>query len=944
MEYDRGSEWRRWDLHLHTASSYDAEYKGSDADALLCQALKDNNIAAVAITDHFKIDVQRIENLRKLAPDIVFFPGVELRTDKGSNNLHVILIFSDAINLSDLAADFEAIMYRTKAKAKDKPETIYWDYTDIVEFAKGRDALISIHAGKKTNGIDKELKNGDMFKEAVKDEIATTVSFFEIGNPQKDIPSYRDHVFKSIKEKPLILGSDCHNPKAYSPKEACWIKADLTFNGLKQCVFQPRERVFIGSIPPILDREHKNKTGIIDSVSIRKIEGAKNKESNWFDSSMRLNSSMVAIVGNKGSGKSALSDIIGLLCGCRTMSHASFLTEKRFRKAPKNYASDYEASISWRDGKTVTMKIDQVAEETAFEEAQYLPQQFIEEVCNDIGSFFQDEIDKVIFSYVDKTERGNAASLHELVAAKSKVINIEMDNMTQSVTEINGKIISLEKKKTAEYRKNIDSMLKQKQDLLERHMKNVPAEVKPPVPQEKDTAYKEKLKNLNDQIAEISEKIEQDDARIIAINEEVSAVETLIARIKGMSEEISALNAEIRSYVAQYHVEDITECDFTSPMDVLEKRKKKLEDEKKLLRKEIDGDAVEPGLKKKKQALVDEKEKLISSANTEERKYQKYLTDLKEWEQTKAQIVGSSVDEDSLSYFGAEVKYLDEKLESDYREAREIREALFRNLFDLKKKKIEILETIYSPVEKEIELLLGDLEDSVQFQAEIRLHDSSSFAEKILRCVNLRMSGLFKGKTESYAEVDRLIKKTEFSDFESLTALINSILKVVDDNIDASEKKVPDKSSLYDYLFGLEYIDVSFKLKMANRSLEELSPGERGIVLLIFYLALNKNNTPIIIDQPEDNLDNQSVYSKLVPCICRAKQRRQVIIVTHNPNIAVACDAEQIIYCDMDKENHQHIAYETGSIENDDIRKHVIDVLEGTMPAFDLRRQKYENV
>lgn len=120
----------------------------------------------------------------------------------------------------------------------------------------------------------------------------------------------------------------------------------------------------------------------------------------------------------------------------------------------------------------------------------------------------------------------------------------------------------------------------------------------------------------------------------------------------------------------------------------------------------------------------------------------------------------------------------------------------------------------------------------------------------------------------------------------------------------------------------------------------ELSPGERGIVLLIFYLALSKESKPIIIDQPEDNLDNQSVFSKLVPCICRAKQRRQVIVVTHNPNIAVACDAEQVIYCEMDKNTYQ-IQYHAGSIENPEIKNHLVDVLEGTMPAFDLRRQKY---
>lgn len=60
----------------------------------------------------------------------------------------------------------------------------------------------------------------------------------------------------------------------------------------------------------------------------------------------------------------------------------------------------------------------------------------------------------------------------------------------------------------------------------------------------------------------------------------------------------------------------------------------------------------------------------------------------------------------------------------------------------------------------------------------------------------------------------------------------------------------------------------------------------------------------IIIAQPEDNLDNQSVYNKLVPCIYAAKQKRQVIIVTHNPNIAVSCNAEQIICCQVDKNTH----------------------------------------
>lgn len=74
MLTERGSEWNRWDLHVHTASSYDYKYKADDADELLCKTLKNNQIKAVAITDHFKIDKERIEKLRTKAPEIVFSP------------------------------------------------------------------------------------------------------------------------------------------------------------------------------------------------------------------------------------------------------------------------------------------------------------------------------------------------------------------------------------------------------------------------------------------------------------------------------------------------------------------------------------------------------------------------------------------------------------------------------------------------------------------------------------------------------------------------------------------------------------------------------------------------------------------------------------------------------------------------------------------------------
>jgi ABC-type lipoprotein export system ATPase subunit len=67
---------------------------------------------------------------------------------------------------------------------------------------------------------------------------------------------------------------------------------------------------------------------------------------------------------------------------------------------------------------------------------------------------------------------------------------------------------------------------------------------------------------------------------------------------------------------------------------------------------------------------------------------------------------------------------------------------------------------------------------------------------------------------------------------------------------------------------------------------------------------LDESNTPLIIDQPEDNLDNKSVSMLLVPFIKKAKKKRQIILVTHNPNLAIVADADQIIHTQIDKQKN----------------------------------------
>lgn len=621
------------------------------------------------------------------------------------------------------------------------------------------------------------------------------------------------------------------------------------------------------------------------------------------------------------------------------MDSASFLNIKRFRKPPKNFADDYVATILWADGESSQCSLSSEEYVTTIEDAQYLPQKFIEETCNDIDKEFQDEIDKVIFSYVDRTERGESQNLHELVQQKSRPIELIVQADLLKIHEINTKIIKLEQKKTKAYKKKISDSLKKAQETLSRHDKLKPPEVKKPEPQETNTEYIDKLQKLNLDIKQKQKSKEELTVKISTLTVLIDEVTAVIAEIEILQTNFVSIKERINDFVEKYHlVKEYDELKLITPRDYLLGVKNQAVEEKQKLQDVIANP--ENGIAVAIQNLEEEKKRLVATANIEEKLYQNYLKDIDEWNKRRTEIIGNKDTENTLDYFKMEQEYIEKTLEADYTASVSQRDELTRKLYHDKAALLAVYQSIYAPIKGEITELLDNIEDNVTFKEELFMSDSE-ITEHAISFIDQRMKGKFGRPKDGYQEIEKLIHSTNFNDLESVLTFVHSISEAVTENFEQAEKKVPKRQEFYDFIYGLNYIGVNFKLKMGDRSLDELSPGERGIVLMIFYLALSKENKPIIIDQPEDNLDNQSVYSKLVPCICKAKQKRQVIIVTHNPNIAVACDAEQIVFCEMDKSNYQ-IRYTAGSIENPDIKKHVVDVLEGTKPAFDLRKKKYD--
>jgi DNA repair ATPase RecN len=126
--------------------------------------------------------------------------------------------------------------------------------------------------------------------------------------------------------------------------------------------------------------------------------------------------------------------------------------------------------------------------------------------------------------------------------------------------------------------------------------------------------------------------------------------------------------------------------------------------------------------------------------------------------------------------------------------------------------------------------------------------------------------------------------------------------------------------------------------KYLHRDFAKLSLGQQQSVLLALMLSADSSH-PLIIDQPEDNLDGEFIYSTLVPVLRRAKERRQVIIVTHNPNVAVLGDAELIVV--LKAFNDQGTVVSRGSIDNADTRLAACAILEGAEEAFRRRAKMY---
>lgn len=126
-------------------------------------------------------------------------------------------------------------------------------------------------------------------------------------------------------------------------------------------------------------------------------------------------------------------------------------------------------------------------------------------------------------------------------------------------------------------------------------------------------------------------------------------------------------------------------------------------------------------------------------------------------------------------------------------------------------------------------------------------------------------------------------------------------------------------------------------IEYRGKELKHHSLGQRASALILFVLSQGEND--IIIDQPEDDLDNQTIYEDVIKLIRSLTPTIQFIFATHNANFPVLGDAEQILSCVYSDDS---ITVTSGSIDCPDLQKAIVDIMEGGEEAFRQRKRIYE--
>jgi predicted ATPase len=948
---------------VHTPESALANKFGTWESYVDALESRGKGVSVLGVTDYFSIDGYRkiceYRNNGRLNEFLLVMPNIELRLtpelpDGKAINAHIIVSPHDPKHIEELDAAFSRLTFKYNGqeyscvrndlirlgRAFDttcgNDESAY--RTGILQFKPSFEAIREWYGNQgwlQKNSLvfisNKKDGTGGLNKDAgfaaQREELSRFASGFFTSNPVDRAffvgkgSLSRDEIAKKYGAlKPCIHGSDAHEEaKLFEPDEKryCWIKSDPTFEGFRQILLEPEDRVCIGPTAP----QSIDDSQVIESVQL--------PSSAWFSGQkVELSSGLVSIIGEKGSGKTALAEMIAHAAGVAVdrNSPTSFLG-----RAKALLAGD--VVLTWRNSDVLSRPVSKVGSGDAVR-VRYLSQDFVERLCSrDVsGRELVTEIENVVFSHIPEAERLGTSSFEELrrIRTRSTVerkdanrvalrkMNAEIGRLQESIASRPSKV-ALDAKMATDIAA-IDAQLPELQKSADAQVATELTETRALL-----NARNSALSDANLSI----EKVAQAKDKYLRVQEESRAsldeIRPLLEAVGFSKDDLSLFNPVWNE----------------SALAALAKRREALEAQVKSFR---DGDSYPGGGSLSIRAMEEMIATLESKLALDENQRRRLVA----LEQEKAKL---SRERERIQ---KEIQDIDGVLAIALSTRKEERWRTYRQYFDLLKQEGEILAALYAPLN--VSITSGASGAQAKFALDARqVARVEAWSEQGVAIIDSRRVGPL-GRDAAKDFVGRVKKSLapqwETGNGDLLQAELQTLLNDFENGSTALKEQLRAQYTLdqfYDWIYSSDHVNTEYTLRYDGMDLQALSPGTRGIVLLILYLQLDKDDRrPLVIDQPEGNLDSSSIYDSLVPYLREAKVGRQIILVTHNPNLVVGTDSEQVIVSTASKASgaeHPSIDYRSGALEGDTslgtTKGLVCRLLEGGAAAFKARESRY---
>lgn len=999
LERARGTAWRIWDLHVHTPASIVQHY-GADTEETWAQFIDElealpEDMTVIGINDYWFLDgYKRVVEAResgRLQNLEAIFPVIELRLDHfgGTDgnlarvNLHVI--FDPDLDPEVIQAQFINAL-QPKMKLAPSHASLNWQgvitrdsLTDLghrikesvpAEHLSNYDSDLregfnnlnvglgdvqailagSYFKGRALIGIGKtewrDIKWNDQSIAAKKNVINSAQFIFtayeDTTRWQADVEDLRNsnvtHQLLDCSDAHHFSGSD--QPMRLGACQT-WLNTTPTLAGLAYAIEEFDRRVFVGLEPPALARMRKNPERFIERIRV----GSEKEDRDLFNHDLPLNSGFVAVVGNKGQGKSALLDCIALGGNSSRSSEFAFLSPTRFLSAQnQKVAREYRAKIVWETGNAREAQLNQPHDNAAPVLVEYLPQMFVERVCNldpaaDDADEFERELRTVLFTHIPENERAGEKTFDALLTQKTRTSQDDLTRLRAELRTAVGGYAAIAAFRASNQASEVQSRLDLKQADIDAATKDL--ETARAALAEIDTASKDdghinalmqRSKEIETSRSKLATRRSANEQQQAKSRQRLGAMEAIAHRAEAIQADVATLNSEAETLLddggtgSPYLQLTVNAGRYQAWLTKEEESLAALKRE----RVQVDQD-----LEVQEKARRENADALAAADSARERARQRVLQS----EERVTALVGNEDDEESHAGLSSLLRRIDEA-PTKMSELRDEIMLCSRRVHEALEAQLRAVESLYAPASTFITQSDVVKNAGLEFNAELRILPG-------WRSVAAGLDGRKNGEFSDW--LIELPQRIEDTSWDQLAAQLREAFERLEHERGEAggEYRNPatalrSNTTIDDFLmsmFDLSWLEVRFGLTGDGLPLSQLSPGQRGLVLALFYLVVDRRTTPLLLDQPEENLDNETIASKLVPAIHEAAGRRQTIVVTHNANLAIVGDADQIVHCQM---NDRRFTVNSGSIAELDVAKFALNVLEGTKPAFDNRRHKYE--